>query len=408
MNNKQLDKLLRQGNDIRVAIDTGLVFRIARGKASWVVRYSLLGKRSQITLPNAYPICSISEAKRLSLGMLALVKQGKDPKTEREKKKQIQILTVNDLFKDWFENSIVKRLDHPNIPERIYRKEIKPSIGKFAVIDVTPTDIRAILHKVEMSGRPSTTNQTLMYAKQMFRHAVKMNILVFNPAQPFTQSDAGGVQTSCERHLTIPELEIAFATLRKHKAIFTRDNYLACCLLLCLGIRKTALTSAPWSDFDLDNKLWNCFDPKTKTVIVIPLPDLAITWLRELQIRACGSKYVFPARRSSKRREYISDDTINHALSKMFGKKVDSNNKPYPNFLGQAGVDYFTLHDLRRTFRTQLSTLGIAGNIAERSMNHKLKNIHSSTESIYDRHDFLDERRDALEKLAAKLTPYLL
>lgn len=41
-----------------------------------------------------------------------------------------------------------------------------------------------------------------------------------------------------------------------------------------------------------------------------------------LRIRACGSEYLFPSRRTSRRRDYVSDDTLNHALQKMFGIRV--------------------------------------------------------------------------------------
>ncbi len=407
MNNKQLDALIKDNKDIRIVINTGLTFRIARGKPSWVVRYTLHGNRAQISLPHPYPKCSITEAKRLSMDILAKVKDGIDPKAERAKKKKITIRNVNELFDDWFEHDIKKRLKHPEIPHRIYTKEIEPYLGQFAVTDVTPTDIRSLITNVSASERPSTTNQTLMYAKQMFRHAVKLNLIVFNPAQPFTQNDAGGVQDSRERFLTEDEIQKTFATFRQHKDIFTRENYLACCLLLCLGSRKTELTSAEWKDFDLENGLWYMpAENKTGTAITTPLPKLALTWFEELHIRACGSDYVFPARRASKRRGYISDDTLNHALAKLFGKKVDSNKQPYPNYLGQAGIEHFTVHDLRRTFRTLLSSLGVPGHIAEKCLNHKLKNNHSSTEAIYNRHDYLDERRDALTKLANKLAPY--
>ena len=63
MNNKQIDALIRAGNNVMKCIDDGLYLRIARGKPSWVVKYSIGGKRSQIALPNAYPNMSISEAK---------------------------------------------------------------------------------------------------------------------------------------------------------------------------------------------------------------------------------------------------------------------------------------------------------------------------------------------------------
>jgi len=46
---------------------------------------------------------------------------------------------------------------------------------------------------------------------------------------------------------------------------------------------------------------------------------------------------------------------------------------------------------------------GVAGHVAERCLNHKLKGV----EGIYDRYDYLDERREALELIAKKLAPVI-
>ncbi len=51
-------------------------------------------------------------------------------------------------------------------------------------------------------------------------------------------------------------------------------------------------------------------------------------------------------------------------------------------------------HDLRRTFRTLLSRLGIAPHIAERCMNHQEK---ETMRRVYDGHDFFSEMRRAWE-----------
>ena len=80
----------------------------------------------------------------------------------------------------------------------------------------------------------------------------------------------------------------------------------------------------------------------------------------------------------------------------MFGKKVDSNKEPYPNILGEAGLEYFVIHDFRRSCRSLLAELKAPPHIAERCLNHKLKGI----EGIYDRYDYFDERNNALSKLA--------
>lgn len=37
MNKKQLDALIKQKKDVRITVDRGLVFSIARGKPFWVV-----------------------------------------------------------------------------------------------------------------------------------------------------------------------------------------------------------------------------------------------------------------------------------------------------------------------------------------------------------------------------------
>ena len=59
----------------------------------------------------------------------------------------------------------------------------------------------------------------------------------------------------------------------------------------------------------------------------------------------------------------------------------------------------FTLHDLRRTARTQLAELGIRSEVAERCLNHKLGGV----EGTYNRHDYFKERREALSAWAALL-----
>jgi integrase len=62
-------------------------------------------------------------------------------------------------------------------------------------------------------------------------------------------------------------------------------------------------------------------------------------------------------------------------------------------------LPHFTLHDLRRTARTHLAALGVRREVAERCLGHKLRGV----EGTYDRHDYLRERRAALESWTALL-----
>jgi integrase len=61
-----------------------------------------------------------------------------------------------------------------------------------------------------------------------------------------------------------------------------------------------------------------------------------------------------------------------------------------------AGSPNFTVHDFRRTARTHLAALEVLPHIGERCLNHKVKGV----EGIYNRHDFFEERKEALQKWA--------
>jgi integrase len=79
---------------------------------------------------------------------------------------------------------------------------------------------------------------------------------------------------------------------------------------------------------------------------------------------------------------HVEIDTLNAALT-----SVDH------------GLEHFTLHDPRRTMRTHLASLGIRSEVAERCLGHKLRGV----EGTYNTHDYLNERRAALETWTAVL-----
>ena len=58
------------------------------------------------------------------------------------------------------------------------------------------------------------------------------------------------------------------------------------------------------------------------------------------------------------------------------------------------------LHDLRRTCVSGMARLGIAPHIADKILNHQSGTI-SGVAAVYQRHEFLRERRDALERWGA-------
>jgi integrase len=61
------------------------------------------------------------------------------------------------------------------------------------------------------------------------------------------------------------------------------------------------------------------------------------------------------------------------------------------------GMPAWTLHDLRRTARSLLARAGVSDAIAERTLGHAIGGI----QGVYNRHNYIEEKKDALARLAA-------
>ncbi|HBN13549.1 MAG: integrase [Gammaproteobacteria bacterium] len=391
---KQVKSIVSAGMPVRKADGRGLYLVVPEvGEAYWALRYTALGKRRQMTIGKTSDL-TLADARSEAELQKRHVRGGTDPIVARQRAEWTGIQSVEDLFADWYTNDIKPRLKHPQIPKRLFENDIAPVIGRMRIQGVSSLDIREIIQRVNASGRPTVANDVLGYTKQLFRHAIKLGLVSHNPATPFTVNDAGGIENSRRRHLSPAEIKSVFAVFREHRASFGRDNYLCCCLFLVLGVRKSELCEAMWSEFELEDQLWHLPASRSKTgsAITIPLPTQAVSWLQELHDRSFGSEFVFPARRSSKI-PHMGPDTLNRAISKLFGREAGRKIQP-PNRMGE--IEHFTIHDLRRTFRSLLSKLQVHPHVAERCLNHKLQGVIG----IYDRHDYLSERKIAHQQVA--------
>lgn len=57
-------------------------------------------------------------------------------------------------------------------------------------------------------------------------------------------------------------------------------------------------------------------------------------------------------------------------------------------------MEHFTVHDMRRTARTHMAALGVDRSVAERALNHKVRDV----EGVYNPYDAFDERKKALDR----------
>ena len=365
------------------------------GKASWILRYRHGGRQREKVI-GRYPDISLKDARDLARKDRALLQQGVDVGAvkRQEKLKALDTPNVDRLAQTWYERHIVGKYKAPLVVERVIRRHIKPVIGKLPVEEVRPVHIDGVLTKIVAAGAPTVANDALRYMFRMFHFAVKRKWIESNPVYGFEIADAGGTEIPGSRWLSREELS-ALAEAMRDTPNFGRVNELSVWLLLALCVRKMELLSAKWSEFDLDKGVWLLRPSRTKTntSIDIPLAAPVIDWLKELKVFACGQTHLFPARRlihikaglpRKNRFEHVSPDTLNVALTR----------------LPLSDIEHFTVHDMRRTARTHMAALGIDRFVAERALNHKLRDI----EGVYNHYDYFNERKRALEQWARLLS----
>jgi integrase len=163
--------------------------------------------------------------------------------------------------------------------------------------------------------------------------------------------------------------------------------------LLLTAQRRDEVANMTWTEIGPDG-IWTIPAEryKTKRSNHVPLSDTARTVI-EAQPRIDGCGYVFPSRTKTPfsgfgKSKARLDKAILMDMQKRANKRAEI--APLPNW---------TIHDLRRTAKTLMARAGIRPDISERVLGHVIAGV----EGTYDRHSYADEKRDALEKLAAMI-----
>ena len=128
-----------------------------------------------------------------------------------------------------------------------------------------------------------------------------------------------------------------------------------------------------------------------------------IPW-RDHEKRACFEN---PSRHD---RQRIIEATPRHS-SLLFPARGQVT-RPFNGFgaskksLDKCGVENFTHHDLRRTFATNMARLGVRLEVTEKLLNH-VSGSMGGIVGVYQRHEFMDEMRDAIARYEAWLSHIL-
>ena len=186
--------------------------------------------------------------------------------------------------------------------------------------------------------------------------------------------------TDAELAAMLPALD----SIGRHNALMVR-------VLLATATRIGEITKAEWKHIDLTRREWVIPAERAKNGkrFVIPLTAHVAEWFVQLKALAFDSRFVVPVRvrRNAEGGDKpMESTTLNAALNRLCESL-------------ETHCRRFTPHDLRSTCRSHLGALGVDVLIAERCLNHSLGGLVA----VYDKHDYLDERRKALELWSAKI-----
>jgi site-specific recombinase XerD len=373
----QIKSWIRTGVPIAKSDGEGLTFTLSKnGTPAWVLRYRHGGRQKELTL-GRYPDITLGKARELATEARANIQQGID--VARSKKLIARELanakTFRELANDYLEKAKLV-LAPSTFKQRKYHIDalILPKLGSLLVRDVTTTDVVYLLESV---GKMHVASLVLIALSRIFKHGIAKHVALTNPCLGITASAVCDAPkpTRLRLKLSEDELRVILSALPS----IGIQNALAIKILLSTCVRTNELVKAEWSDIDFEKAEWTIPDANSKTRkgFTVPLPPAIVGWFKELKSYACGSKYVLPSRTG--KHTHIALLTIGVAVSKLC-KRVK-------------GFRRFTPHDLRSTARSHLTELGINLIVAERCLNHSLGGLVG----IYDQHDYMTERRTALE-----------
>ena len=369
---------------------------------TWIHRIKNRGGDNVLVVGH-FPETTLAQARTAVQEQRELLSKGIDPKTAAPRRRRLRRLpshsaptgskhSVEFLAHEFMERHVKPNRDRPEYVQDILNRDVLHAdawLGRDART-IKPREVIELLDKIVARGSPVMANRTAGIIGQMFLYGVHRAIVESSPVQLLY--DPGGKEKSRDRCLSDDELK-AFLKDPKEATRFDRLAHVMVALLLT-GQRRQEIALARWSDIDLEAKTWIIPDAYAKGKKgerkghTVPLSDWAVKEFEALQRLARRARHVLP--------NDEADGPINPKLLTRGVARCQER-------MRKLGIAEFTLHDLRRTCRTGLARLKIAPHIAERVLNHAQEKIPGT----YDTHDYLDEKREALDKWAAHLEAVL-
>ena len=350
---------------------TGFALRIRPAGKSWIVAYRPRGagrsaNMKRLKLASVGVIPRTAAARQLAREALGRVANGNDPLAERRAAKMLEKARLDDLLKRYDRD--LERRNYVNRKTVIAGLRAKMgALLQRVVREITGADLALIVERLEQAGQHGAAQDFRSRARAFFQWTlVKARVLTTNPLiglrkERTTRADRI-VKAGHGRALSDDELVTVWTAADPTTAFGRLLRF-----YLLTGCRRGEGAGLSWSMLDAHRttiELPARFTKQGRAHVVYVAPLLA-DLIAHCPVDA-RSDLVFA---SPKTGGQMSGWT---PMLRAFAKRCPVE---------------FELHDLRRTFRTGLSRLGIEPDIAELALGH----ARAGLEATYNR-----DRREAL------------
>lgn len=360
------------------------------------VSFVLYGRFPPATTPTrrklgSYPAISLADARELARAWKLKIKSGTDPAAEKlaareaaEAEKEAQRVAKAEAAKKTFDAAADAFLRHyadkkglrsaPSI-RRTLELHVRPSWGSRAMSSIRRSDLTALLDDIEEKAGPVAADKVLANLSKLFNWWATREDSYSSPIVKGMGRTVPGDRARL-RVLTDAELKVAWRAAGDAGAFggFIR-------LSLLTAQRRAKVAGMRWADV-ADDGTWTIpTEAREKSSAgELVLSPLALAVIKA-QTKRTDNPYVFAGRGKA---AIAGFSKAKLALDARIAKAEGAPLEPW------------TLHDLRRTAKTLMARAGVRPHISERVLGHAITGV----EGIYDRHEYRDEKADALKRLA--------
>jgi len=393
LSDRKIQTIKPADREINLADGGGLWLRVqpmSRGGArSWYLRYTYATKRRRLNI-GRYPSVSLAEARKKRNEARAALAFGRDPAKWLGVAQDAA--TVRELAESWRDNVLRKR--HKDGGAKVFRAveyDLLSEIGNQPVTAVTHEQVADALQRKAKTA-PSRAAKALSWWRRMFAYGIRRQLMPSNPTGELLPADIGAGEKSRKRNLSWAELaELAGKIAEAH---LPQRIEAALWLLLATGCRTGELRVARRAHLDFGAGEWRIPETKNGLPHLIHLSEFAAKQFA-IMLEHSNGEWVLEGEKQGRP---VSEEFLRKLIGDRIATVRRAKSTQHFGTLRLSG-GLWRLHDLRRTMASRMGDLGIAPHVIEACLNHVRKGL----EGVYQRQEFIQERRQAFDLWGAQL-----